>query len=135
MRKIQRMDLYDEEVGLYKAFVNYTKCHNLYVFNPLHDKITKIIEKKQSLLEDFKDEYKNHTGYNARSILRSYLSSSRQEIASARRGIINHEKDPFMYLYYNIRTATLQERYNVIKMLNKTDNLTEGQISFLIQKV
>ena len=135
LRKIQRMDLYDEEVGLYDAFVKYTKCHNLYVFNPLHDKITNIIQKKQALLEDFQEEYKNHTGYNARSILRSYLSSSRQEIASARRGIINHEKDPFMYLYYNIRAATLQERFNVIKMLNKTDNLTEGQISFLIQKV
>lgn len=135
LRKIQRMDLYNEEVGLYDAFVKFTKCHNLYVFNPLHDKITKIIEKKQNLLEEFKEEYKNHTGYNARSILRSYLSSSRQEIASARRGIINHEKDPFMYLYYNIRAAALQERYNVIKMLNKTDNLTEGQISFLIQKV
>ncbi|MBP5783200.1 hypothetical protein J6W32_01080 [bacterium] len=135
LRKIQRMDLYDEEVELYQAFVNYTKSHNLYVFNPLHDKITNIIEKKQALLEDFSEEYKNHTGYNARSILRSYLSSSRQEIASARRGIINHEKDPFMYLYYNIRAAALQERFNVIKMLNKTDNLTEGQISFLIQKV
>ena len=135
LRKIQRMDLYDEEVNLYNAYANYAKCHNLYIFNALHDKITKIIDKKQALLDDFVEEYKNHTGYNAKSILHSYLSDSKQEIASARRGIINHEKDPFMYLYYNIRSATLQERFNVIKMLNKSDNLTESQISFLIQQV
>ena len=135
LRKIARKDYFEKEKQVIEAYNEYQKNKDILFNNPLHNKINKIIKKKNLKLADFKNEYNEKTGISAKSILLTYLSTSKEEIASVNRSMVNNNKNPIMFLYYDIKKATLQERYNVIKTFSTLSNLTSGQINFLIDKV
>ncbi len=135
LRKISRKDLYQTEKEVIEAYNNLQKAEDAYKNNPLNKKINKIIKKKERNLKEFQVNYKNKTGINALNILRTYLSTSKEEIKSVDRSLVNVSNDPIMFLYYSIKKATLKERYNVVKTLGSFNDLTAGQIDFLIEKV
>ncbi|MBR4486245.1 hypothetical protein IKS57_02610, partial [bacterium] len=113
LKKIARKDYFEKEGKVIEAYNEYQKDKETLFNNPLHKKINKIIKKKDIKLTDFKNDYNEKTGFSAKNILLTYLSTSKEEIASVNRSMVNNSKNPIMFLYYDIKKTTLQERFNV----------------------
>ncbi|MBO6023062.1 hypothetical protein J6P51_03715, partial [bacterium] len=57
LRKIARKDYFEKEKQVIEAYNEYQKNKDILFNNPLHNKINKIIKKKNLKLADFKNEY------------------------------------------------------------------------------